>query len=325
MIRLKSLLSEQSPNPVEQKIVSLFSLKSTQRWSGMTNNEKQLAIQVVTDKIKKYAKIKGYDLNKALKKVSNASVRKKTESIPAQEMPKPEPNVYTAYYPDINKLNPELNNFYLQDNAIDVSNENIASFNQLISELKSQISADEKITRIEVLGGASTSQVPTTLGGTVEREKGNVVLARKRCEAITETLDSLISTNFPDYNGEIVKTFHATPNRGPEYTSDDRKYFFGEFKKLDPAKKAEYEKKYGPYKGSYGSILIETEISIPSGGEFPPSEFKNYKISIGFKDSGKGMKRSSKASSKKLFKSKTGGGISFGGEQVIQKCELFGK
>lgn len=322
MIRLKSLLSEQSSNPVEQKIVSLFSSKSNQRWSEMTNNEKQLAIQVATNEIKKHAKIKGYDFNKALNKVSNAYVRQRTETIPAQEMPKPEPNVYTAYYPDINTPNPKLDNFYLQDNAIAVSKENIASFNQLISELKSQISPDEKITRIEVLGGSSTSRVPTTLGGTVEREKGNEVLARKRCEAITDTLDNLIKTNFPDYKGEIIKRFDEKPNQGPAYTTKERNYFFGTGK-LDPSKKAEYEKIYGPYKGSYGSILIETMIIEQDILPSPPAEFKNYKISIGFKDSGKGMKKSSKASSKKLFRSKTGGGISFGGEQVIPTCPLW--
>lgn len=322
MIRLKSLLYEQSSNPVEQKIVSLFSSKSSQRWSETTADEKQQLIQAVTNDIKKHAKIKGYDFNKALNRVSNATVRQRTETIPAQEMPKPEPHVYTAYYPDINKPNPKLDNFYLDDNAIAVSKENIAAFNQLISELKSQISADEKITRIEVLGGSSTSQVPTTLGGTVERERGNEVLARKRCEAITDTLDRLITTNFPDYTGEIVKRFDEKPNRGPAYTTKERNYFFGTGK-LDPSKKAEYEKMYGPYKGSYGTILIETESIEQAITPNPPSEFKNYKISIGFKDSGKGMKKASKASSKKLFRSKTGGGISFGGEQVIPTCPLW--
>jgi len=315
-------IDEQESNQVEQKIVSLFSSTSNQRWSEMANDEKQLAIQGVTKKIETHANNKGYSVDKALNKVSNASVRKKRESIPAQEMPKPEPNVYTAYYPDINTRNPQLDNFYLQDNAIAVSKENIASFNQLISELKSQISPDEKITRIEVLGASSTSQVPTTLGGKVDREKGNEVLARKRCEAITATLDSLIKTNFPDYKGEIIKRFDEKPNQGPAYTTKERKYFFGTGE-LDPSKKAEYEKMYGPYKGSYGSILIETMIIEQD--PLPPLDLKmkNYKISIGFKDSGKGMKKSSKTSSKKLFRSKTGGGISFGGKQVIPRCSFL--
>jgi hypothetical protein len=288
----------------------------------MLADEKKEAIRVVTNEIAKHAKINKYDFNRALKSVSNATVVKRTEAIPAQEMPKPQPNVYTAYYPDINTPNPKLDNFYLQDNAIEVSQKNINEFNQLIFELKSQIGSDEKITKIEVLGGSSTSQVPTTMGGTVDRKIGNQVLAQKRCEAITSTLDSLIKTNFPEYSGEVIKRFDAKPNQGPVYTKKEQSYFFGTGK-LDPAKRAEYENMYGPFKGSYGSILIETIISGETSYPTPPIETQYHKIVIGFKDSGKGIEKASKSNSKRLFRSKTGGGISFGGEQVIPTCPLW--
>lgn len=322
MIRLKSLLFEQESNQVEQKIVSLFSTKSATTWNEMSDIEKKQAIQVVTNEIAKHARINKYDFNKALNRVSNATVVKRTESIPAAEMPKPEPNIYTAYYPDINTPNPKLNNFYLQDNAIAVSQENINAFNQLISELKSQIGPNETITKIEVLGGSSTSQVPTTLGGTVSREKGNEELAKRRCAAITTTLETLVKTNFPEFNGQIIKRFDAKPNQGPAYTSKEQKHFFGTGE-LDPSKKEEYEQMYGPYKGSYGSILIETIVTEERSTPPQPAETQYHKIVIGFKDSGKGMKKSSKSASKQLFRSKTGGGISFGGEQVIPTCPLW--
>ncbi len=313
---------EVTADPTQVKVLSLFSTKSMQIWGTIKPEEKTALLAKAKLQIEKHAKIKGYDYDKSLNNVSNTSVSGKSE-ITTQPAPPPivkAPTTYTAYYPDITTPNPELNNFYLTDNETRVSPENAKKFATLITELKAQIPANETIQKIELLGGSATSKVPTTIGNTVPVEQGNIELANRRCAAIVETLENLVKTTFPDYKGEIIKKFVPKPNIGAAYTKTEQTYFFSEFKKLDPAKKAEYDKLYGPYKGSYGSILIETVANEPGRTQtFKPEEtiVNNYKITVGFKDMGIPSKPKTRRGSN------TGGGISFGGVQVIPVCPFL--
>jgi hypothetical protein len=305
----------------ESVVVGLFPERSKKLWANIKPEEKTALMAKARLQIEKHARLKGYTYGKSLKNVSNASIGGASETITTAAKPPvvKAPTMYSAFYPDITQPNPELNNFYLTDNEIAVSANNQAKFASLIAELKAQIPADETIQKIEILGGSSTSKVPTTLGGTFSRETGNVELAKRRCETIVATLDTLVKQTFPEFKGQLIKKFDEKPNRGPEYTQTEKDHFFGTGK-LNPKFKAEYDKLYGPFKGSYGSILIETIGNTP--GEivtFLPNEtiVSNYKIVLGFKDITIPKK------SKQRVPTKTGGGISVGGAQVIPVCPIW--
>lgn len=321
----RRFLKEQAPtvtaDQTEITVVKLFSEKSSKLWATIKPEEKTALMAKARLQIEKHAKIQGYDYNKSLKNVSNATVAGASTTIPVPAKPPivTPPTSYTAYYPEINQPNPELNNFYLTDNETAVSPANQAKFATLIAELKAQIPASETIQKIELLGGSSTSKVPTTLGGTVPKETGNIELAKRRCAAIVSTLENLVKQTFPDYTGQVIKKFDAKPNMGSAYTAKEQEHFFGSGS-LNPKFKAEYDKLYGPYKGSYGSILIQTIATEPGTIKtFEPTEttVSNYKIVLGFKDIAIPTKP------KVNKRSSTGGGISVGGAQVIPVCPLW--
>lgn len=334
MIRLKDLLNEQSVpgtgnnSDVEQAIVSRLGDRSKRIWNDIDPESKQKLIDAARQKIMRHARIDKIDFDKSVKRLKTVRIGTRpgetklekipTESQPAIEIP------YTATYPDNTKQNPELQNFYLTDNETAVGADRRTDFEAMVSELKSLIPSNETINEIHIKAGSSTSQVPTKYkSGTYktieEGQQNNIALAQDRCAQIESVLNEIVKQQFPEFTGKVVVDARdIKPNNGPAYTTKERSYFFSTGK-LDPAKKSEYEEKYGPYKGSYGSVLV-----LAQGKSGDPRESDDeiqvtdteYYIALGWggkPDNGK----------RKLFRSKTGGGISVGGAKIIPKCAVW--
>jgi hypothetical protein len=313
---------------VEQLIVSKLGDRSKRLWGEMDPADKQKLLDASLQQINRYARINDIDFDKSIKKLKTVRIgtkpgETKLEKIPPQSAPIIE-IPYTATYPDNTKQNPELQNFYLTDNETAVSSDRQSKFEIMVSELKSLIPNNETIKEIHIKAGSSTSQVPTTYrSGTYktieEGQRNNIALSQDRCAQIEAVLNKIVKQQFPQYVGQIiVDDRDMKPNNGPSYTATERSYFFGTGK-LDPAKKSEYEAKYGLYKGSYGSVMVVTEgksgISTETGDEIkvPATE---YYIDLGWGGTSDKGKR-------KLYKSKTGGGISLGGAKIIPNCPIW--
>jgi len=315
-------LAEQSADSFESALVATFGDKSTRLWNAMSPEQKQKILDSAKEKIQGHARIKKVDFDKSLKKVKSvrigtrpgettitkSSIQSVIESIP-----------YTATYPDNTKLNPELQNFYLKDNAIAVLPDRKQKFVIMVSELKRLIPNDETIKEIHILAGSTTSQVPTTYGSKDGKSnmQNNVTLAEDRCKQIEATLDAIIKEQFPQYSGQIIiDQRQVEANRGPEWTNKDRtNAAFGR-----PGNRtAEYNAKYGAYKGSYGSVMIIAEGKIQEKTEDSTEEQvpdTNYFISMSW-----GYPPNKKK--KRFGRSKGGGGISVGGGVVIPKCMIW--
>jgi hypothetical protein len=334
MIRLKDLLNEQSVprignnSDIEQAIVSKLGNRSKRIWNEMDDASRQKLLDAAQQQITRHARIDKIDFDKSLNRLKTVRIgtrpgETKSEKLPVESQPVVE-IPYTATYPDNTKQNPELQNFYLTDNETAVSADRRAKFEAMVSELKSLIPSNETIKEIHIKAGSSTSQVPTKYKGgaykTIEEgQRNNIALAADRCAQIEAVLNEIVKQQFPGFTGKIVVDARdMKPNNGPAYTSTERSYFFGTGK-LDPAKKSEYEEKYGPYKGSYGSVMViaEGKAGIPTeaGDEIQVPETEYY-IDLGW--GGKPGKRK-----RKLFRSKTGGGISVGGADFIPNCPIW--
>ena len=287
----------------------------------MSPEQKQKILDSAKEKIQRHASIKKVDFDKSLKKVKSVRIGTRPgETTITKTSIKPviDKIPYTATYPDNTKQNPELQNFYLKDNAIAVLPDRKQKFVQMVSELKSLIPNNETITEIHILAGSTTSQVPTTYGSKDGKSnmQNNVTLAEARCAQIEATLDAIIKEQFPQYSGQIIiDQRDVQANMGPEWTNADRTNAkFG----TPGNRTAEYNAKYGAYKGSYGSVMIIAEGKIQVETEDSTEEQvpdTNYYISMSW-----GYTPNKK---KKRFRSKGGGGISVGGGAVIPKCMIW--
>ncbi len=334
IIRIKTMMgviNEQVDDLLGKTITDKLGDKSLRLWNSLDDVTKNSLINVASQKVINHVEIlnkKGKKTTyneevKHIKKVTISTKPGESDTSPTSEY-KTYGTPYTATYPDNTKQNPELQNFYLTDNDTTVTNERIESFNIMVSELKSLIPSTETIKEIHIRAGSSTSQVPTTYKKgkykTIEEgQQNNITLSSDRCLEIENSLNEIIKSQFPNDSSKIIiDSRDVKPNNGPSYTEKERKYFFGEFKKLDPTKKEEYDNKYGPYKGSYGSVMIITEGKYHD--EYPPEEqttsFEEYYITLQWKSP------KSKGKDKK-YRSKSGGGISVGGLDFIPECPVW--
>jgi len=343
----KYLLSEQEMNneiilhPYYSFLIEKMGDKSTNYWNGkygadgrkdgqkMTDEDRLKVLNVVQEKVQKSANINDISEDKAKKRFENVIVfpaKSDTKTIPSKP-PEKRVEYYTGVYPDVDKVNDQLTNFYLTDNEIAVGETQKKGFDTLVKSLLKLISENnEKIIGVKIRAGSSTSKVPTTYKGgkyksIEEGQKNNIALVEDRCSEIEKVLKEIIRNNIGEevYSGEIeVEGRQMTPNNGREYSSKERKYFFGEFGKLDPNKKDEYEKMYGPYKGSYGSVTIITEGVIKDGDEFDPDTqiSQEWKVRM----TPKGLKRP--PGKKKVF-GNPGGGKSYVGMKSPTNCEFW--
>ena len=344
----KYLINEQEvsdkvkSHPYYNYLIDMVGDKSRGYWTGkygadnkrdgvkMTDEDRLKILNSVQQKVVKSARINDISEDKAKKKFEKISIftgKSGKEEIPAN----PDEvsfEFYTGVYPDVENPNDQLSNFYLTDNEISVGEKQKEGFDVMVKSLLKLIGEnDEKIVGVKIRVGSSTSKVPTTYSGgeyssIEEGQKNNVPLVEDRGSEIEKVLKEIIIDNISEdtYSGGIeVVDAQLTPNNGTDYTSKEKKHFFSEFGKLDPAKKDEYEKMYGPYKGSYGSVTIITEGAIKDGDEFDPDVIISQEW--GVRMVLKGLKRGKK---KKRF-GNPGGGKSYVGMKAPLDCEFWMK
>lgn len=314
--------------------------RSKRYWDGkdkgaagqiMTDEDRDKLLNTFTQKIVEKQQKTGNNQSKVLKSVETVVIgSKKGEATSViQAMPsQPITHVFTAVYPNNQQANPELQNFFLSDNVVEVSPENEAKFKTLILDLVSSIPKNETITKIQVYAGSSTSKVPTTYGmapGTKyktieEGQQNNIALANARYDVIVNKLSELVKQLVPQFTGEILvapkSPEDVKPNNGPEYTQTEREYYFKGTTdgKVLPDKRAQYDKTYGPYKGSFGGVTIYTEDRV--GGTTPPEPetqvTQDWSISLRLKSQPKENPKLPK-----IFKGNKGGGIIYNGKAKI--------
>jgi len=269
-----------------EAVVKLLGDRSKRFWLGtdagpgkiaMTDADRIAVLNHVQKYVERSMKIHGItDINKGLKILTGVVIDPigvTTPTIPAESPPVPVYTPYSGTYPAVGQANPNLQNFYLDDNDIAVSAEKKSIFDALVKSLLASIPQNEKIVEVRISAGSATSKVPTTYPdklGTYktipEGQKNNIALATDRINTIIASLDEVVKSNIPTMANNIkINTLQAEPNIGPDYTEKERAFFFGTGK-LDPAKKSQYDSTYGPSKGSYGSVTIITlaEKVIPS-------------------------------------------------------------
>lgn len=281
---LKQKLTEQVTNPKSSPLYNIMydklGDKSRRYWDGvtpgsdgnkMTDSDKLALLNTFSEKVTNKERLTKKNQNQVLRLLNAVAIGSKPGEATQIQLAAPvAPKIseYTAVYPDNQNLNPELQNFFLTDNIVEVSPANINKFKLMIADLISVIPENENITGITVYAGSSTSQVPTTYGKgayktIAEGQQNNIALANARYDAIVTKLSELVKEQLPSFNGQIIiepksaDTVKPNNSKGPVYTEKERAYYFSTGK-LDPKLKTEYEAAYGPFKGSYGGVTLYT-------------------------------------------------------------------
>jgi hypothetical protein len=329
------LSSEVTSHPLYNVVITKFGDRTKRYWEGnpatsgvsMTDADRIAVLNHVQKRVDQKTKIKSISQEKALKEITGVVIDPKgtttTVTLPPPT-PTPVQIPYNGTYPAVDQPNPELQNFYLVDNAIDVSPENKAKFDALVKTLLASIPNDENIVEAKISAGSSTSRVPTTYkggdykGNIAAGQKNNEFLAADRCAKIEEALLEVVKTNIPAVGNNIkIEQRQIAANRGTDYTEKERAYYFSTGK-LDPAKKAAYDKAYGPFKGSYGSVTIITEKVQSTPSEVTPSEIvtQNWQARI--------VQKMSKVKPPKKLTGSPGGGQTFVGKTFsTTKCTIW--
>jgi hypothetical protein len=293
---------------------------------AMTDIDRLAVLNHVQEWLSRYIKIKSTTPERAAKQITAVAITPAGTTVtnnPAPPVPTTIPQSYSGTYPAVDQPNPELQNFYLIDNEINVSTQNKAKFDALVKTLLANIPKNEKIVEVKISAGSSTSKVPTTYkggdykGNITIGQKNNEFLAADRCVKIEEALTAVVKTNIPDVTNIKIEQRQIAANRGTEYTEKERSYYFSSGV-LDPTKKNAYDKAYGPYKGSYGSVTIITEsVQI-----IPPEVGPSVKISSNWQtriDS-----KHKNVTPPRRGKSSPGGGQTFVGVTFnTTKCKLW--
>lgn len=329
------LSTEVTSHPLYNVVITKFEDRSKNYWEGkaaksgvaMTDADRVAVLNYVQKRVGEKTKIQSISQEKALKQITGVIIDPKgttTIVTPAPPAPAPVRTPYNGTYPAIDQPNPELQNFYLVDNAIDVSPENKGKFDSLVKTLLSSIPKDEKIVEVKISAGSSTSKVPTTYkggdykGNIAAGQKNNEFLAADRCAKIEESLMDVVKTNIPAVGNNIkIEQRQIAANRGTDYTEKERAYYFSTGK-LDPAKKEAYDKAYGPFKGSYGSVTIITEKIEEITTEVGPSVevTQNWKARI--------EQKMPKIKPPTKLKGSPGGGQTFVGKTFnTTKCNIW--
>lgn len=294
---VKPYLMEQTntyaTDPLYKDMYALLGDQSKLAWDGkkpgkngqpMTDADRDALLASFKEKIAKKQQVTGKDQKKVLRSIESISITSKPGEAKAIALAEPTKieHVFTAVYPNNQVANPELQNFFLTDNVVEVSDIASGKFKTMITDLIANVPENETITKILVYAGSSTSQVPTTYGmpaGTKyktieEGQKNNIALANARYDVIVSKLSELVKQLVPQFNGQIViepkSAENVKPNNGPEWSDTDRAtYPLAKRRKTldngspnpqyDQKVVDAYEAKYGPYKGSYGGVTIYTE------------------------------------------------------------------
>lgn len=217
-----------------------------------------IKIQLVRESVQK-ARESGKPISKADRifigpKNTAALYSKTTATSPASEIA---PVALPVAYPPKDPNSPLLQNFF-GDDKYQVSSEQQATFASMLQQAVQYCKSQGTILEVQYKAGSSTSKVPTSFAG------GNAGLTDERLKSIEKVLSATIGAN-PDLQGVKV-TKQGAERRvevGPPYNK--AKYSLDK-RKADPAVKAEYDKIYGPYRGSYGEFIIiyQPKADVPT-------------------------------------------------------------
>lgn len=216
-----------------------------QTFSAIPNDIK---IKLVQESIKK-AQRAGDSISKADRifigpKNTAALYAKTTVTNPSAEIA---PVALPIAYPPKDPNLPALQNFF-GDDQYQVSSEQQAAFANMLQQAAQYCKTQGTILEVQYKAGSSTSKVPTGFPG------GNKALTDKRLQSLETVLASTISNN-ADLQG--IKVTKLNPERkvevGPNY---DREKYSLDKRKANPSVKTEYDKIYGPHRGSYGEFVI---------------------------------------------------------------------
>jgi hypothetical protein len=237
--------------------------------------EQKAAIHNKANEKDPLGKLFKWDTKKAIEEASSIIIApgageiQKTE---AETPPPPVVNTYTFSYPDNTDI-PAINNFYLGDDVVAVTDENRQRFVEELQDLLAQIPAGEKIIEITTYAESATSQVPTSYGTpkndpTYSRDNNNK-LVLDRLSALQTVLSEVVNTIVPKGEWSITPKSENKANIGPAWTDKERSlYPLNKRKKtlangspnpqFDETTLNEYNKIYGAYRGSFGQISIKT-------------------------------------------------------------------
>jgi len=234
-----------------------------QTFSAIPNDIK---IKLVQESVQK-ARNSGKPISKADRifvgpKNTAALYSKTSTNAPESELV---PLAFPIAYPPKDPNSPLVQNFFGDDQFV-VSGEQKASFNSMLQQAVEFCKSQGTILEVQYKAGSSTSKVPTSFAG------GNAGLTDARLKAIEETLTSTISGN-ADLKG--IKITKLAPERlvevGPAY---DRAKYSLDKRKANPAVNDEYNKIYGPYRGSYGEFVIIYQPKPEPSPEVPGEDVK---------------------------------------------------
>jgi hypothetical protein len=191
--------------------------------------------------------------------VTSETVKTKDEVAPVESKPVTE----AIAYPSFDRNDPNVQNFFDDDQFV-VTQEKKDDLTKVLQGLVDYAKQRGRITNISYKVGSSTSTVPTSFTG------GNNALTNARANALIAVMKQTIENN-TELKGIPVKqdATEILVEDGPKY---DRNKYSLDKRKADSALKAEYDKIYGPYRGSYGLFSI---TFIPKSPEIPgtPAEY----------------------------------------------------
>jgi hypothetical protein len=167
----------------------------------------------------------------------------------------------------MNNKDPMVQNFFGDDQFV-VTQDKIQGLTNTLTSLVNDAKSEGKILSVSYRVGSATSKVPTSFPG---KNKG---LTNARAEALKKVMTEIIANN-PDLSGVSVKEgeHELHVEIGPNYDKD----VYGLTKrKADPELEAEYNERFGPYRGSWGEFAITYQPSQPVS----PGEVAEYDTSF---------------------------------------------
>ena len=167
----------------------------------------------------------------------------------------------------MNNKDPMVQNFFGDDQFV-VTQDKIQGLTNTLTSLVNDAKSEGKILSVSYRVGSATSKVPTSFPG---KNKG---LTNARAEALKKVMTEIIANN-PDLSGVSVKEgeHELHVEIGPNYDKD----VYGLTKrKADPELEAEYNERFGSYRGSWGEFAITYQPSQPVS----PGEVAEYDTSF---------------------------------------------
>jgi hypothetical protein len=237
--------------------------------------EQKAATHNKTNQDNPLGKLFKWDMTKAIDEASSITIAPgagEIQKIESENPPPPVVNTYTFSYPSNTDI-PAINNFYLGDDVVAVTEENRQRFIEELQDLLSQIPTDQKIIEITTYVEAATSQVPTSYGtpknDPMYSRDNNNKLVIDRLSALQTALQEVVNSAVPKGEWSITPKSENKANIGPAWTDTERAaYPLNKRRKtlangapnpqFDETILNKYNELYGPYRGAFGQISIKT-------------------------------------------------------------------